>query len=223
MNKTNTTLPAVCANPLGDLFHGDCIELLSTLPEACVDLVLTDPPYLVNYRDRSGRTVQGDVDAGWVRPAFEQIHRVMKPNTLCLSFYGWTHAEKFLSAWKSVGLRPVGHLVFVKPYTSGTTFVQRRHEQAMLLAKGWPALPNEAQRDVMPWGPYTGNKLHPTQKPVEMLRRLVQTFSKPGDLVLDPFCGSGSTLLAARLEGRRAIGIEKDAGVFHIAKERLED
>jgi site-specific DNA-methyltransferase (adenine-specific) len=206
---------------LNRLVQDDCTQLLSTLPKNSVDFVLTDPPYLVNYRDRSGRTVQGDVDDHWVRPAFEQIHRVMKPNTLCLSFYGWTHAEKFLSAWKSVGLRPVGHIVFVKSYTSGSGFLKRRHEQAMLLAKGWPNLPGDRQLDVMPWGHYTGNQLHATQKPVELLQRLIRGFTKPGELVLDPFCGSGSTLVAASLEGRRAIGIEKDPEVFRIARKRL--
>ena len=217
-DSTSTLTPPRLAR----LFLGDCAELLPTLPENTVDFVLTDPPYLVNYRDRTGRTVAGDVDDRWLRPAFEQIHRVMKPNSLCLSFYGYTHADKFLSAWKSVGLRPVGHLVFVKPYTSGSSFVQRRHEQAMLLAKGWPNVPQHAQADVMPWGPYTGNKLHATQKPVELLQRLVRAFSKPGDLILDPFCGSGSTLVAAQLEGRRVIGIEKDPEVYRVAKERLD-
>jgi adenine-specific DNA-methyltransferase len=220
MNKTNAILDTTAQRDR--LLHGDCSEVLATLPEASVDFVLTDPPYLVNYRDRKGRTVQGDIDDRWLRPAFEQIHRVMKPNTLCLSFYGWIHAEKFLSAWKSVGLRPVGHLVFVKSYVAGTGFVQRRHEQAMLLAKGSPSLPMEAPADVVPWGRYTGNKLHATQKPVELLQRLLRAFTQPGDVVLDPFCGSGSTLVAANLEGRRAIGIEKDAEVYHIAKERLD-
>ncbi len=59
--------------------------------------------------------------------------------------------------------------------------------------------------------PYTGNKLHPTQKPVEALMPLIRAFSRPGDLVFDPFCGSGSTLAAAQSLGRDWLGIELSA------------
>ncbi len=58
--------------------------------------------------------------------------------------------------------------------------------------------------------PYAGNRLHPTQKPVEALRPLIEAFTKPGDLVLDPFSGSGSTLAAAQQLGRDWTGIELD-------------
>jgi len=68
---------------------------------------------------------------------------------------------------------------------------------------------------------YSGNKLHPTQKPLCVLTPLIQSSSLPGDLVLDPFCGSGSTLLAAREQRRRFIGIELDPRYYAIANERL--
>lgn len=217
MKETNPT----SAPRLGRLLYGDCRSILPELPDGCVDFVLTDPPYLVGYRDRQGRTVQGDIDDSWLLPAFAEIHRTMKQNSFCLSFYGWTRADKFIETWRLAGFRLVGHIVFVKSYTSGTGFVHRRHEQAMLLAKGNPAAPRQPLPDVLPWGRYTGNKLHPTQKPVDLLRQLIRTFSKPGDLVLDPFSGSGSTAMAAKLEGRRMIGIEKDLKIHHVAKERL--
>lgn len=65
-------------------------------------------------------------------------------------------------------------------------------------------------------------RVHPTQKPTELLQRLLQDYSKPGDLVLDCFMGSGSTGVACIREGRDFIGIEKDAKYFRIAKMRLE-
>jgi adenine-specific DNA-methyltransferase len=70
--------------------------------------------------------------------------------------------------------------------------------------------------------PYTGNKLHPTQKPVLPLKQLIDAFCPPAGLVLDPFCGSGSTLVAAKLLGRRYLGIEMDAGHCVTAAKRLE-
>jgi adenine-specific DNA-methyltransferase len=73
---------------------------------------------------------------------------------------------------------------------------------------------------VLPWE-YSGNRLHPTEKAVSVIKPLIQAFSKPGGIVLDPFCGSGSTLLAARESGRHYIGIEKDPHVFEMLRARL--
>jgi site-specific DNA-methyltransferase (adenine-specific) len=73
---------------------------------------------------------------------------------------------------------------------------------------------------VLTWQ-YTENRLHPTQKPVSGLVPVVRTFSRPGDVVLDPFCGSGSTLVAAQSLGRRYIGIEIDAEYAEVAQARL--
>ncbi|HLW81600.1 MAG TPA: DNA methyltransferase [Candidatus Acidoferrales bacterium] len=74
--------------------------------------------------------------------------------------------------------------------------------------------------DLLEWK-YSGSKLHPTQKPLCVLTPLIRCFSRPGDLVLDSFCGSGSTLLAAKLQNRRLIGIELEPGYCEIARERL--
>jgi site-specific DNA-methyltransferase (adenine-specific) len=98
--------------------------------------------------------------------------------------------------------------------------VQYRHEAAYLLAKGQPALPEIPPADVVDWE-YTGNRLHPTQKPVSVLRPFIAAFCKPGGLVLDPFCGSGSTLVAAQGLGRDYLGIELDAGHCETAARRL--
>jgi site-specific DNA-methyltransferase (adenine-specific) len=64
--------------------------------------------------------------------------------------------------------------------------------------------------------------VHPTQKPIELMRYLVRTYTNPGDVVLDPCCGSGTTLLAAKIEGRRYVGIEKEAHYAEITKTRLQ-
>ncbi|MQW85979.1 DNA methyltransferase [Sinorhizobium saheli] len=192
------------------ILWGDCITLMQRLPGGSVDFILTDPPYLVRYRDRSGRTVANDADASWLKPAFTEMYRVLKPGGLTVSFYGWNEADKFIAAWRAAGFRIVGHIVFCKDYPSSRRFLRHHHEQAYLLAKGRAPSPSRPLTDVMSWD-YTGNRLHPTQKPLAPLERLIQTFSQPGDLVLDPFCGSGSTLVAAERAGRSFLGMELEA------------
>ena len=77
--------------------------------------------------------------------------------------------------------------------------------------------------DIIPWSDYTGNKLHPTQKPLCILKPLISAFTGPDALVLDPFCGSGSTLKAARELRRNFIGIEIERDHFQTAARRLFD
>jgi DNA modification methylase len=200
---------------------GDCVTLMSGLAAESIDFVLTDPPYLVNYRDRSGRTVANDDNDTWLLPAFREIRRVMKNSTLCVSFYGWHKVDAFFGAWRASRLTPVGHIVFRKPYTSARRLLRYQHEQAYLLCKGAPPRTSEPISDVIDF-PYSGNELHPTQKPVEALEPLIRAFCPRGGTVLDPFCGSGSSLLAAQNTGRRYVGIELDRVHHRTACLRLQ-
>ncbi len=202
------------------IFNADCIQAMRSFDRGSVDFILTDPPYLVNYRDRGGRKVANDDNARWLRPAFNQMHRVLKDGGFAVSFYGWNKIDLFMDAWKAAGFRVVGHIVFRKRYASSSKFLRYQHEQAYLLAKGNVCLPDNPIPDVIDF-PYAGNKLHPTQKPVEALAPLIEAFTKPGDLVLDPFSGSGSTLAAAQQLGRDWIGIELDNGHYRTASKRL--
>jgi len=199
---------------------GDCRDVMREMPSASVDLVVTDPPYLVNYRSRDGRGYPNDDNELWLLPAFAQIGRVLKRDRFCVSFYGWNKADRFLAAWKAAGLYPVGHLVWVKDYHSKERFVRYSHESAYLLAKGNPPKPRIALRDVLDWR-YTGDTLHPTQKPVMAILPLILAYSQVGDIVLDPFAGSGTTAVAAAALGRRYIGIELEPQYARIAEERL--
>lgn len=206
---------------LNTIINADCLTTLPHLPAGSVNFILTDPPYITRYKSRDGRTVPNDDNAAWLKPAFCEMYRVLAPDSFCVSFYGWPQADRFIRAYREAGFRIVGHFVFPKRYTSASKFVRYQHECAHLLAKGNPKQPAYAIGDVIDWT-YSGNKLHPTQKPLSVLLPLVEAFSPERGLVLDPFAGSGSTLMAAKSLGRDYIGIELDPKYHACASRRLE-
>lgn len=200
---------------------GEAAEVLSDFPQHCIDLVVTDPPYLCRYKDRHGRRIANDDNASGVLPVYDEIFRVLRPHRYCITFYGWTAIAEFSAAWINAGFRTVGHIVWPKPYVSRQGFMQYRHESAFVLAKGYPDKPEHKISDVQEWE-YTGNRSHPTEKAVSVIEPLVKSFSYPGDLVLDPFSGSGTTAVAAALNDRDYIGIELEQKYCHIARRRLQ-
>lgn len=199
---------------------GNCVNVMSGFPEKAVDFILTDPPYLVGFRDRQGREIAGDKTDEWLRPACGEMYRVLKNDALMVSFYSWNRVDRFMAAWKEAGFKVVGHLVFTKTYSSKSAYVGYRHECAYILAKGRPRLPMHPLPDVLDWK-YTGNRHHPTEKPVSSLQPLIESFTAPHGIVLDPFAGSASTCVAALQAGRRYIGIELMPEYHRAGTERL--
>ncbi|MGS5269347.1 DNA methyltransferase [Escherichia coli] len=80
--------------------QGDCVRVMATFPGNAVDFILTDPPYLVGFRDRQGRTIAGDKTDEWLQPACNEMYRVLKKDALMVSFYGWNRIDRFMAAWK---------------------------------------------------------------------------------------------------------------------------
>ena len=176
---------------------GNCIDVMARIPDNAIDFILTDPPYLVGFRDRSGRTIAGDKTDEWLQPACNEMYRVLKKDALMVSFYGWNRVDRFMAAWKNAGFSVVGHLVFTKNYTSKAAYVGYRHECAYILAKGRPRLPQNPLPDVLGWK-YSGNRHHPTEKPVTSLQPLI-----------------------ALQSGRRYIGIELLEQYHRAGQQRL--
>ncbi|WP_237580019.1 DNA methyltransferase [Salmonella enterica] len=169
---------------------GNCIDVMARIPDNAIDFILTDPPYLVGFRDRSGRTIAGDKTDEWLQPACNEMYRVPKTNALMVSFYVWNRVDRFVaagkmrdSAWSDTGVYQKLH---IEGRICGLSPRMRLHP-----AKGRPRLPQNPLPDVLGWK-YSGNRHHPTEKPVTSLQPLIESFTHPNAIVLDPFAGSGS-------------------------------
>jgi adenine-specific DNA-methyltransferase len=108
--KRMTSVPlASIQSFVNQVFHGDCITVMHSMPTGSIDLVVTDPPSLVSYYPRDGRRCTNDNDESWLQPAFRELHRALKPDSFCACFYGWPWADRFMAVWKACGFRPVSH------------------------------------------------------------------------------------------------------------------
>ena len=211
------------------IYHGDCLEILRSMEP--VDLVFTDPPYNVRSSDieLAGRSAMvrdfGEWDEGWSpAPHLEAWERILCAGGSVLAFT----SDRLLSAYREGPLKPRGTIVWVKenpPPHPRPAYVQATEWIVWLQKEGAAACWNAGgytlniERDAAPSG--LERTAHPTQKPIDLTRRLVQRHSNKGDTILDPFMGSGTTLRAAKDLGRKAIGIEIEERYCEIAVQRL--
>ena len=194
------------------IYHGDCREILPELP--AVDLLLTDPPYGINWMTPvgpsrgPGRKVSGDTSLIDILPI------IAHPSATAVVWGGnyYAHVLPPTNSW----------LIWDKRVTDWSND-QSDCEMA------WTNLPQPARIFRKNWGGggcaamENGagvGYIHPTQKPVDLMRWCIQQ-AKKSETILDPFMGSGTTLVAAKLNGRQAIGIEIEERYCEIAAKRL--
>lgn len=197
---------------------------LRRFPLGSVDAVITDPPYGIAYESRTGATVANDDGPfiWWMRAARD----AMRDGAPIVCFCRWDVEEAFRLALTWAGFTIRNRMIWVKPVGSAGGDCARSlnpsHETAWLATKENWRLPGNRERDVFEIkGVFHAHRLHPTEKPVELLRRIITTVTSPGDLVLDPFAGSGSTGEACLREGRAFRGCELDAAHVSNARARL--
>lgn len=217
------------------LYHGKAEVVLPTLDTESHDLVVTDPPYGVEFESgfRSEAFGQihndGQADRGLVHVVLRECVRLVGQNRHLYVFGpsdvldGLKVSETADLVWDK-GIIGAGDLTSAwGPAHEPITFAISKHRHAGQTGKASPAV-RLRKGSVLRFTRPTGRKVrHPNEKPVALLRELIESSTRGGDLVLDPFAGSGSSGVAAVLAGRRAVLVESDERWIGLATERITE
>ncbi len=215
------------------LYQGDCLEIMGGIKDKSVDLIVTDPPYLMDYQsnrrkkeDRFDKIKNDKGNYMLIQDYLEECHRIMKDNTAIYCFCSWHNIDFFKNEFeKHFKLKNI--LVWNKN-NHGTGDLKGsyapKHEFILFGHKGRTLLREKRIADVIDCPKISSNKLtHPTEKPQDLLEIFIKQSSDVGSIIFDGFMGTGSCGIAAKKLNRNFIGIELDEKYFNIAKNRLEN
>jgi DNA modification methylase len=194
------------------LYHGDCLDIMPTLAAGSVDAVITDPPYGINNTRMGGRGINGWRD--FTMHEWDDKRPPKQAFDLMLGFGG--AAAIWGGNYFSDHLPPSSCWLF---WDKGQrTFSLADGEMCWTNHKGAIRVFDYPRSRML-----QENGLHPTQKPVALMKWVITKLTKPGDTIIDPFMGSGTTGVACMKTGRNFIGIELDADYFRIAEQRIKN
>ena len=211
------------------IYLGDCREILPSLPK--VDAVITDPPYSeVTHLGARTKPVDNKGEAGtlvdFAPITISDLRCALSIGAMrwTVAFMDWRHLSE-LEASPPLGLRFVRFGVWVKrngaPQFTGDRPATGWEALAIMHNSGTPMRWNGGGKRAVWNYPQPGGEFHPTQKPNGLLSEIVSQFTDEDETILDPFMGSGTTLVAAKNLGRKAIGIEIEEKYCEIAAKRM--
>ena len=227
----------------------DCLNEMPKLPPQSVDAIISDLPYGTTDCKWDSVIPFAPLWAEWKRllkPGGAIVLTACQPFTSALVMSNvknfktsWVWNKKQSGGFATAKYHPLKVTEDVLVFGFGTVKYFPQMRKGVMRNKGGAKPQNEIQSGLKPRhitrndqyyptniiefvNPRIGS-VHPTQKPVELMRYLERTYTSPGDVVLDPCCGSGTTCLAAMLEGRKSIGIEKDEQYAKIAINRIHE
>lgn len=218
------------------VIHGDCTVELKKLPDHSVHLVVTDPPYGIDFNeiveDEGNHLNFADDKSGsfdTIELMLTELQRVMKPDSSIFMFCSVTFTEQLKEMLKKYGFDPDPMpLIWYKSNLGGGRVnvpdrdSARVYEAILFARRGKRALIKQGAPNVLAYEVlHHSKKLHPTEKPTALLRELITRASIEGEVVLDPCAGSGSTLVAAQQTNREFMGIEREEHFFTVICQRL--
>lgn len=240
------------------IYNVDCIEGMTRIPEGSVDLVITDPPFAIefkakrtNYNRTQSRVLEGYNEIPAVEyQAFtiswmKGVYRALKTSGSMYVFSGWNNLKDILTAIDDVGFVTINHLIW--KYQFGVVTRRRfvtSHYHCLYVCK------NDKERRFFPFARFakdardaeggslhyrdkedvweirreywTGDQKTPTKLPLELVKKILMYSSEEGDVVMDPFLGSGQVAVVSKMLGRRYVGFEIVKEYYEFAKERLD-
>lgn len=240
-----------------DLYNGDCLEILKQIEDNSIDLILTDPPYAINYqtfRTKSAK-LKNDDNTEWVESFAKESSRVLKQGNHMYCFVDAEMSAYFIIALKENGFKirnlltiprgikgNGGNRIFQQQFefcifaTLGPKNIGRNFNETKILKPSETYLKDKRYSakewlyrlpDNWYWTKASVHnakkKYHPTEKNIECLKYMLELSSNEGELVLDPFMGSGSTGVACLNLNRDFIGMEINKTYFDIADKRIKE
>ncbi len=224
-----------------NLKNGNSVELLKLLPDECIDLIASDIPYKCTSRGSAGTTggmMQKDINKKGkvfkhndinIKDYAGELFRILKNGTHCYIMINHINLIEVLNVMTSCGFHFTKSLIWSKGNKiMGQTYMSE-FEYILFFRKGtFKKINNCGTSDILQvpnkkTKGADGKNLHDTEKPVELMKILIENSTQKNDIVLDPFMGIGSTGVASIECGRKFIGIEIDENYFSIAKARIEN
>ena len=194
--------------PENQIITGDCLDILKDFPNDCVDLVLTDPPYGIGMANWDDKPMTNEQRDECLRVGLNQMF-------FGGNYFELPHTESWIcwdKTYRYALKLDIGEFEMI-----WTSFIHKATFIRYTCCGNFRGL-NESVRANYNKAPND----HPTEKPLDLMRHIIKQYSLPNDLILDPFCGSGTTCVAAKMLGRRYIGIDISAEYCEIARQRLE-
>jgi len=236
--------------PINQVLVGDCRQILKQFPDECIDMVLTDPPFMISseiviHRNNNYKYKGKDIilDFGkwdhfeneeeywkFTKEWLTEASRILKKSGHLITFFDMDKVTPLIEFAQTLNLERRQHLFYLKenpvPRVRKVDFMVAL-EHAIWFTKSprsgstfnyWLGQQPNYVKAPIPNNP----RYHPTEKPVKVLEVWIKYLTNLNDIVLDPMCGSGSTLVACKRLGRRFIGIDIDSNYVEIARKRLE-
>mgnify|MGYP005862256575 FL=1 len=215
------------------LYNGDCLEIMDNIDDKSIDLIITDPPYLINYqsnrrkkKDRFDKIKNDKDNYILIQEYFKECYRIMKNNTAIYCFCSWHNIDFFKREFEKYF--KLKNIIIWNKNNHGTGDLKGsyapKYEFILFGHKGRTLLREKRISDVIDCAKIPSKKLtHPTEKPQKLLGIFIKQSSDESNIVFDGFMGTGSCGMVANNLNRKFIGIELDENYFNIAKERIEN
>lgn len=214
------------------LHHGDSLEHLARISPVSVQAVIADPPYMIGAisvgdpKSKCGTWADMENSAFWFAHWFQQSKRILRPDGFLVVFGNWRSIPTLIRAFDLAHLSVNSCMVWDKQWIGpgGPAALRPTYEIVMFAGMPEAQIVDRKASDIFACKWQAGSKAesgHPAEKPVPLMRHLIRLVAPSGGMIVDPFMGSGTTGLAARLEGCDFIGIEREARWVEIAERRI--